>query len=83
MEEPPFRFCHHPGSHPPLYTFAGHLHPVVKLPGLPSRWPIFWIQPTQLILPAFSDFTGGVPIRPKTDDTLVVCVKNSVIPIAR
>lgn len=58
----PFRFRHHPlgdraggGAH----VLCGHLHPVVRLPGLPRQYPAFLLGEGQTVLPAFSAFTGG------------------------
>lgn len=61
----PFRFRHYPrpardaGS---LHVLCGHLHPVVRLPELPGRFPAFALNPGQTVLPAFSRFTGGLLI---------------------
>lgn len=55
----PYLLCHEPHAHPSLHVIAGHLHPVVKLPGLPRRMPAFWLREGMTVLPAFSAFTGG------------------------
>lgn len=54
-------------------TVCGHVHPVVRLPGLARALPVFWQQGAQLVLPAFSAFTGGWPVKPGDDTTLVAC----------
>ena len=65
----PFRFRHHPGhdadtgSH---HVLCGHVHPVVRLPELPGRYPAFLMQDAQTVLPAFSRFTGGHLIDDRT-----------------
>lgn len=38
---------------------CGHLHPVVRVPGFRGRFPAFVQTGHQLVLPAFSLFTGG------------------------
>jgi DNA ligase-associated metallophosphoesterase len=38
---------------------CGHLHPVVRVPGFRRRFPAFAQIGHQLVLPAFSLFTGG------------------------
>lgn len=38
---------------------CGHLHPVVRVPGFRGRFPAFAQTGHQLVLPAFSLFTGG------------------------
>lgn len=61
----PFRFRHHPraaGDQAPGHVLCGHLHPVVKLPGLPGHYPAFVLAADQMVLPAFSAFTGGMRV---------------------
>ncbi len=54
------------------FEMAGHLHPVVKLPGM-IRQPVFWRHHRSLILPAFSHFTGGMLVDAhRNDDVYVV-----------
>lgn len=58
----PFRFRHLPLSREEpseAHVLCGHLHPVVRLPGLPRRYPAFLLYASQTVLPAFSTFTGG------------------------
>lgn len=46
---------------------AGHVHPAITIGSgeFPTKVPAFWQpRPGVLILPAFSPFTGGVPIAP-------------------
>lgn len=64
VQESPFLLAHHPDNgaeqgRAGLLRICGHLHPVVRLPGLPGRFPAFVITPRQIVLPAFSAFTGG------------------------
>lgn len=42
---------------------CGHVHPVVRVPGFRGRFPAFALVDGQLILPAFSLFTGGWLVR--------------------
>lgn len=77
----PFRFRHHPlgdatagGAH----VLCGHLHPVVRLPGLPRHYPAFLLGAGQTVLPAFSAFTGGWRI----DDTMaqwIACAEGELL----
>ncbi len=56
----PFSFAHAP--HTPgdgRLAICGHLHPVVRVPGFRGRFPAFAVIGPQLVLPAFSLFTGG------------------------
>ncbi len=74
VRDGPFRFRHMPIEQPgemearsaelragsgPGHLICGHLHPVVRLPGLPGRFPALVLDRHQAILPAFSAFTGG------------------------
>jgi DNA ligase-associated metallophosphoesterase len=67
----PFAFAHapsmapaaRPGSGESRLTLCGHVHPVVRVPGLRGRFPAFVQVDDQLVLPAFSAFTGGWPIQ--------------------
>ncbi len=62
----PFRFRHHPRQPQdasPQHVLCGHLHPVVRLPGLRGRFPAFAISQGQTVLPAFSQFTGGIELQ--------------------
>ena len=62
VDDGPFAFAHVPvGAQERNGAFAvcGHVHPVVRVPGLRGRFPAFAVVGSQLILPAFSAFTGG------------------------
>lgn len=61
------------------HLICGHLHPVVRVPGLARRWPAFWLRRSMLVLPAFSQFTGGVAITPQPGEQLVACVEGEAI----
>lgn len=68
----PFVLRHAPGRDPRGHVLCGHLHPVLKLPGQP-RAPAFWLQPGCTVLPAFSAFTGGHPLRLGPGHGAVAC----------
>lgn len=58
----PFLFSHAPLSAAQrggAFGICGHVHPVARVPGLPGRHAAFAVVGRQLILPAFSAFTGG------------------------
>lgn len=59
----PFVFAHAPRppgqAHTEGFRICGHLHPVVRVPGFSGRFPAFAVGRQQLVLPAFSAFTGG------------------------
>lgn len=56
----PFSFAHAPHAvDGGRMAVCGHVHPVVRVPGLRGRFPAFAVIGPQLVLPAFSLFTGG------------------------
>lgn len=81
----PFRLTHRPAPPEPAQRkqeppwICGHLHPVVRLPGLPGRFPAFVVTPGQIVLPAFSAFTGGSVADPLS--RRVACARDSLIDI--
>ncbi|WP_026755338.1 ligase-associated DNA damage response endonuclease PdeM [Sediminibacter sp. Hel_I_10] len=57
----PFRFVHEPKLLSDRFVISGHIHPGVEIKsrGRPRlRLPCFQVSASQLILPAFSEFTG-------------------------
>ncbi len=74
--------CHEPERAPPgTPSLCGHLHPAAKVPGL-GKLPAFWWRANerQLVLPAFSAFTGRVAPRPRRGDALYACAGHAVLP---
>jgi len=69
----PFVLRHAPGIDPRGHVLCGHLHPVLKLPGGHPRTPAFWLRTGCTVLPAFSAFTGGHPIRLLPRESAVLC----------
>lgn len=68
MKDGPFVFAHAP-SRPAedgggaRVAVVGHVHPVVRVDGFRGRFPAFALIDRQLVLPAFSAFTGGWSVR--------------------
>lgn len=56
----PFTFIHEPEVLTNIFCISGHIHPGVLLEGKVQRmkFPCFAVSDNQLILPAFSKFTG-------------------------
>jgi len=81
----PFECRHAPGGGPgDGYALAGHLHPVVRLRGRadPSlRIPCFRLGRREGVLPAFGDFTGGVPIARRPGDRVFAIAGAHVVEI--
>lgn len=60
VDDGPFSFAHAPRPAPEAgFVVCGHVHPVVSVPGFRGRFPVFAVIERQLVLPAFSLFTGG------------------------
>ena len=79
VDDWPFALRHAPEAHPGLHVLCGHLHPVTRLPGLPGRWPAFWLQRGCTVLPAFSRFTGGVVPVLAPGDELHICAGGELV----
>ncbi|MEP6482857.1 MAG: ligase-associated DNA damage response endonuclease PdeM [Rudaea sp.] len=72
IELAPFALRHAPKPTRLAHIVCGHLHPVVRMPGIARRWPVFVMNEGLTILPAFSAFTGGFDIS-ATNGRLAVC----------
>lgn len=77
----PFEFRHAPGASGSGHVLCGHLHPVLKLPGLPAH-PLFWIGTAQTVLPAFSLFTGGLRVEHRHARGSVLCNGRELLRLA-
>lgn len=82
MDDAPFALRHAPSRQRHLHVLCGHVHPVLALPGIPGRWPAFWLREGCTVLPAFSRFTGGVV--PVTDprDECIACADGELVPVS-
>ncbi len=61
LELDQIHFVHEPIHDNANFTISGHIHPGVSIKLPPKkhlRLPCFWISASQIILPAFSTFTG-------------------------
>lgn len=80
VHDGPFVLRHAPGRDPRGHVICGHLHPVLKLPGQ-ARTPAFWLQDGCTVLPAFSAFTGGQPLRLDSGETVVLCNGHALVAV--
>lgn len=74
--------CHEPEQAPPGHpSLCGHQHPAARVTGL-GRLPAFWWRAAsrQLVLPAFSAFTGRTLPRPSAGDAFLACAGHAVLP---
>lgn len=80
----PFALRHEPTEVHGLHVLSGHLHPCVSVPALgPRRWPVFWLQGSTTVLPAFSEFTGGCQVDAVVGDGIVICAAGTAAWIRR
>ncbi|MGD1947883.1 MAG: ligase-associated DNA damage response endonuclease PdeM [Croceivirga sp.] len=79
-----FFLTHHPEEREGLFNFCGHIHPSIRLKGFGRqhlKLACFFKTKTQLILPAFGEFTGSYSLSPKKEDEIFVIVEGSVVKI--
>ena len=77
-----FLLTHHPEERPGFFNFSGHIHPGVRINGRARqslKLPCFFKTKTQMILPAFGEFTGKHILSPKKGDEVFVITKEEVI----
>lgn len=74
----PFHLRHHPVEDPGgAYTWAGHVHPALRIAG--ARLPCFHLGPRLGLLPAFGTFTGSGRWRGAPEDRRFVVVEGVVV----
>ena len=81
-----FLLTHDPEEREEHYTICGHIHPAVLLAGAGRQFlklACFFRTPTQIILPAFGEFTGTYVMEPKEDDRVYVITKEDVVEVER
>jgi DNA ligase-associated metallophosphoesterase len=65
----------------PSYLLAGHVHPVLRVPGLKNHreaLPCYYFGKRYGLLPAFGSFTGGGRIFPTPGDVVFLCADNEI-----
>lgn len=83
LAEAPFVFAHEMrdvAAAAAGYVLSGHLHPVVRLPGLP-RLPAFRFGRSGGVLPAFTAFAGGLAIEPQAGERVFVCAPGALVEV--
>ena len=80
VHDGPFVLRHAPARDMRGHVLCGHVHPVLKLPGQP-RTPAFWLQDGCTVLPAFSAFTGGQPLRLDAGEAAVLCNGHALVAV--
>ncbi|MFN9503291.1 MAG: ligase-associated DNA damage response endonuclease PdeM [Rubrivivax sp.] len=76
----PWALCHHPQVVAGAYTFAGHLHPGVRLGRGADRLrlPCFHLLARHAVLPAFGEFTGLHLVQPEPGEGVAVVAHGAV-----
>lgn len=67
-----------------MLNICGHIHPGVRLVGKAKqslRLPCFYQSKSQLLLPAFGNFTGLALVRPKVQDKVWAIIGEKIIPV--
>jgi len=79
----PFLFSHDRcEAEDDVYTFCGHIHPGILVHGLGKqslRFPCFYFDEKQCILPAFSKFTGAVAMDKSLANAVYAIVENELV----
>lgn len=83
LEEGPFMFTHDGAGAGGPFVWGGHVHPavIVRNGGDRIRLPAFVVGPGAAILPAFSRFTAGVPMRTGGKDRVFGVCEGKVLEI--
>lgn len=79
-----FLLTHHPEERAEFFNFSGHIHPAVRLSGMARqalRLPCFFKSETQMILPAFGEFTGTHTLKPQTKNEIYAIANDSVFKV--
>lgn len=85
LREGPFAFVHDPAaaasSGDGAVMWSGHVHPMVRLVGRGDSigLPCFVVGERTVVLPAFSEFTGGVYVAPQAGQRLLAIADRQVI----
>lgn len=76
---------HYPEIRKGFFTLCGHIHPAVQLRGLGRqslKLSCFFQSGSQMILPAFGEFTGTYVMQPNEGDTVYAIIKDAVVKVA-
>ncbi len=84
LELDQIHFVHEPIQDNANFTISGHIHPGVSIKLPPKkhlRLPCFWISASQIILPAFSTFTGLDSRRMSSEYTCYALHDEIILPL--
>jgi len=73
---------HIPINNPIQKNIAGHFHPAIKMQGkarMGLKIPAFYFGNHQVILPAFSPFSGHATVKPKKGEKVFIVLEGEVL----
>lgn len=79
-----FSLTHHPMQTEGFFNFCGHIHPGIQLRDVGRqslKLPCFFRKESQLILPAFGEFTGNYFMKPGENDRVYAIANEEVIQV--
>ncbi|MFL9844182.1 ligase-associated DNA damage response endonuclease PdeM [Flavobacterium rhizosphaerae] len=79
-----FLLTHYPEKREGFFNLCGHIHPAVRLTGLGRqsvKLPCYFRSGSQLILPAFGEFTGTYVMEPTEESMIYAILKDDVIEV--
>ncbi len=79
-----FLLTHHPEEREGFFNFCGHIHPAIRLTGLGRqsvRLKCFFKLETQMLLPAFGEFTGSFTMELKKNCEVFALLGDTVLPV--
>lgn len=81
----PIAFCHHPQRVSGHFAIGGHLHPVYTLRAGHERirLPCFVLGVDTCVLPAFGAFTGGLMVRAREGERILLAAPDRVWEVPR
>ena len=82
------RLLHHPveprAGADDEWVVAGHVHPCFRLAserGRRGNVPCFYVQPQQITMPAFGEFTGSFAVRPRQGETAYLVCEDELVTV--
>lgn len=84
LRESIFLLSHHPEAREGYFNFCGHIHPAIRLSGMGRqsvRLRCFFKSESQMILPAFGEFTGSHTLEPEVNCEVFALLGDTVLPV--
>lgn len=79
-----FLLTHHPEEREGFFNFCGHIHPAIRMTGLGRqsvRLRCFFKSESQMLLPAFGEFTGSHTLEPNENCQVYALLGDTVLPV--